>query len=224
MITIIYAEEIMSISHDAVPTYTHCHGETPIRFAITCGDPLIIPLVAASLEQHGFRHDPMAALTIIFDIPNRFALSTLETLVVSDRPHIVVTENPCVEHWHDLWDLRPTVLLAGQGSELDLATAVRRAMMGERYRLTPDATTTLTRRERQILQLIACGYTLQQIASQLEIRYQSVRNWLSNVYRKLKVADDRTAALYYWGIWAPNRPLDSGDDDESPGSAEHLSK
>jgi DNA-binding NarL/FixJ family response regulator len=53
----------------------------------------------------------------------------------------------------------------------------------------------LTDREREILDLIAHGYTNQQIVAQLVLSPKTVRNHISNIFSKLQVADRTQAVL-----------------------------
>lgn len=53
----------------------------------------------------------------------------------------------------------------------------------------------LTNRERQILGLISKGETNADIAEQLTISLKTVRNHVSNIYRKLQVADRAQAVI-----------------------------
>lgn len=55
---------------------------------------------------------------------------------------------------------------------------------------------TLTEREREILQLVASGSTNAEIARQLWVTQQTVKFHVSNIYRKLGVAN-RTEACHY---------------------------
>jgi DNA-binding NarL/FixJ family response regulator len=67
----------------------------------------------------------------------------------------------------------------------------------------------LTGRELEILQLVASGATNADIARQLWITQQTVKFHVSNVYRKLDVAN-RTEACHYAhvnGLVAPREPL-----------------
>jgi DNA-binding NarL/FixJ family response regulator len=52
----------------------------------------------------------------------------------------------------------------------------------------------LTEREREILCLVALGYTNQEIADQLVLSLKTVRNHVSNIFSKLHVVD-RTEAI-----------------------------
>jgi len=59
-------------------------------------------------------------------------------------------------------------------------------------RQQPDAE--LTSRQRQVLDLVAAGYTNAQIARRLGIAEGTVRKHLENIYRRLQVSS-RTAAI-----------------------------
>jgi DNA-binding NarL/FixJ family response regulator len=61
--------------------------------------------------------------------------------------------------------------------------------------LPPQAFPDLTDRERQILVLIAHGHTNHEIASQLVLSPHTVRNYVSNIFSKLQVADRVHAIL-----------------------------
>ena len=47
----------------------------------------------------------------------------------------------------------------------------------------------LTLREREVFKLVAKGYDNQEIANELHIAYQTVRNYVSSIYSKLNVQD-----------------------------------
>lgn len=53
----------------------------------------------------------------------------------------------------------------------------------------------LTEREREILTLIARGYTNQQLAAHLLLSPKTVRNHISNIFSKLQVADRAQAVI-----------------------------
>ena len=53
----------------------------------------------------------------------------------------------------------------------------------------------LTEREREILSLIARGYTNQQLAAHLVLSPKTVRNHISNIFSKLQVADRAQAII-----------------------------
>jgi DNA-binding CsgD family transcriptional regulator len=63
-----------------------------------------------------------------------------------------------------------------------------------------DALHTLTRREREILALVATGQTSANIADQLGIKLPTVKRHLLNMYRKLGTANRVQASnLYHLG-------------------------
>ncbi len=54
----------------------------------------------------------------------------------------------------------------------------------------------LTKREKEILRLIAKGYINKEIGDQLEISEKTVKNHISNLFKKIEVTDRTQAALY----------------------------
>jgi DNA-binding NarL/FixJ family response regulator len=68
-------------------------------------------------------------------------------------------------------------------------------MLDEVRRLAVPATTELvTRREEEVLQLIADGYATSEVAERLFISQKTVKNHLASIYQKLD-ARDRTQAV-----------------------------
>lgn len=65
----------------------------------------------------------------------------------------------------------------------------------------------LTRRERDIVNLIAGGATNKQVAAELDISERTVKGHLSNVFMKLGVTDRLKLVLYVKGDEAPRRAL-----------------
>ena len=58
----------------------------------------------------------------------------------------------------------------------------------------------LSRRENEILSLIAEGYTNSEIARSLGLAASTVKNYVTSIYRKLYVRDRTNAAIYVWRI------------------------
>ena len=98
---------------------------------------------------------------------------------------------------------------------VELATAIRQAARGEatlhprvaarvikelrgprRDELNPYME--LTKREMEVLKLIADGLTNRQIADQLFISQNTVKGHVSNIFSKLHLADRTQAAVYAW--------------------------
>ena len=82
----------------------------------------------------------------------------------------------------------------------EVVTAVRRAAAGEVTLEAPAAAdapiadTAITRREAEVLQLIARGAATTEVADQLFISVKTVKNHLASVYQKLE-SRDRTQAI-----------------------------
>jgi DNA-binding NarL/FixJ family response regulator len=77
----------------------------------------------------------------------------------------------------------------------------------------------LTRREMEVLQLMAGGYRNDEIAEKLVITYQTVKNHIRKIFRKLGVETRVEAVLY-----AVNQEMDPGDtleEDEDGGKITH---
>lgn len=55
---------------------------------------------------------------------------------------------------------------------------------------------TLTRRELQVLKLLAIGMYNKEIAEKLEISERTVKNHVSNIFKKLEVTDRTQAAVF----------------------------
>ena len=58
--------------------------------------------------------------------------------------------------------------------------------------------TELTKREMQVLKLIANGLSNHEIANQLVISDHTVKGHVSNIFSKLHLADRTQAAVYAW--------------------------
>jgi DNA-binding NarL/FixJ family response regulator len=53
----------------------------------------------------------------------------------------------------------------------------------------------LTAREREILELVARGWSNQQIAAQLDLAIKTVRNHVSSIFTKIQVVDRSQAIV-----------------------------
>ncbi len=106
----------------------------------------------------------------------------------------------------------------------DLAAAIRQVFDGSIYFTRPhsrtapaetvpdgDRTPDLTRREFEILQLVSEGYSNAQLARMLWVTEQTVKFHLSNIYRKLDVANRTEASR-----WAQLNGLLSAESTKAP--------
>jgi DNA-binding NarL/FixJ family response regulator len=79
--------------------------------------------------------------------------------------------------------------------DADLSPSLAGSMLAEVRRLDePDADRVVTRREEEVLQLIADGCSTGEVAERLYISQKTVKNHLASIYQKLD-ARDRTQAV-----------------------------
>ena len=57
----------------------------------------------------------------------------------------------------------------------------------------------LTKRENEVLKMLALGKCNKEIAEQLQISVATTQNHLQNLYKKLSVRNRTEAAEKYWG-------------------------
>jgi len=69
-------------------------------------------------------------------------------------------------------------------------------------RLTADAEVSLTQREAEVLRQLAAGLTNEKIAKQLHISYETVKEHVQHILRKIGVSDRTQAA-----VWAVRKEL-----------------
>lgn len=58
----------------------------------------------------------------------------------------------------------------------------------------------LTKRENEVLGMVACGKCNKEIAQHLQISVATIQNHLQNLYKKLNVRNRTEAAQKYWGM------------------------
>jgi DNA-binding NarL/FixJ family response regulator len=86
------------------------------------------------------------------------------------------------------------VRMAGEG-ETTLSVGVAVSMLNEVHRLAqPDDEPVVTKREEEVLQLIADGLSTPEVAASLYISVKTVKNHLASIYQKLD-SRDRTQAV-----------------------------
>ena len=83
---------------------------------------------------------------------------------------------------------------AGEALSAELASSILSELAAGRAGRRPTEPSPLTRREEEILQLIADGYSTSEVAARLFISGKTVKNHLASVYDKLD-ARDRTQAV-----------------------------
>ena len=171
-----------------------------LAFDLLCGVPSLARSFIKTLEQEDLVYDPSSSIKVVIDIQAGFALHVLETLSGKGLCIIVITFSFCPEYWDDLWDLHPDVLTVASALERDFVGTVRRAALGERYRIVPKFKTALSKTERDVLCHLARGWSNKKIALHLGLQEKTVLNTLTSVYDKLHLHNRTEALLYYWGI------------------------
>ncbi len=108
-------------------------------------------------------------------------------------------------------DLIRAIRQAARGSS-SLTPAVARRLMNRfaRDRGRPASREPLTRREVEVLKLVAHGYTNERIGSELCITEATVRTHVSNILAKLDLENRTQAALYavHEGMLSPSETID----------------
>jgi DNA-binding CsgD family transcriptional regulator len=189
------------VSNVQQPAEIFPSGDIDNSFAILCGSSGVADALSLLLAQEGYKHDTNSDLVIVLDIPRGFAP------VYYDRTKnylhkIVVTWSLCPEYLDDLWDLKPNILISGDGFLLNLANTVNWARQKNQLRITRSTSSELSPNERRVLRLVAYNYSNKDISEKLNIEYQTIKNSLSAIYQKIGVSNRMEAALYYWGIRA----------------------
>lgn len=168
-------------------------------FTICCGMPPIERLIVELLALRGFWCDPSAVIMLLVDAPQGFALRQLERLDRRNLRVIVTTSNHVPEYWEDLWELNPAVLIVGNAMFAEVDVAIMRAARGDHYRMVPLDRTKLTRTEREVLRLVARGWTNERIAMHRGVSPKTICNTVATICEKLQLRDRLAAAFYYWG-------------------------
>lgn len=72
--------------------------------------------------------------------------------------------------------------------------------------IRPDRRSTLSQREGQVMDLLASGMKVREVAQHMVLTEKSVRNYLSRIYHKLEVRGQSEAILYWIGRLEPSVP------------------
>ena len=174
-----------------------------LSFSIHCGIKTKRNEYTTLLEKKGFIHEQNSSTVVLIDIPSGYAPFFLAN-TTSQQKTIIHTWNCCPEYCDDIWDMRPTILLAGTGTMKEIPRAIEDIGRGFTYRITPSDPSILLPQERRILNLLAYNYTLIQIAHQVSLTPQTIKNKLTTIYQKLDLENGKQAILYYWNVWNAN--------------------
>jgi DNA-binding NarL/FixJ family response regulator len=135
---------------------------------------------------------------------------------------VVLSMYSDLEHINAALDAGATAYVLKTAHPDDLISAIRQAFWHSIYlgharpASAPQPRSTvepsgLTRRELEILQLVAAGHSNVQVAGMLWVTEQTVKFHLSNIYRKLRVANRTEASriAHLRGLLTDVRPLEA---------------
>ncbi len=151
-------------------------------------------------------HAPDLLVTDL-DLPGRVDGATLIRLARSRRPAlrvVVLTLDADSERVNAAFAAGADAFVLKQAHPDDLATAVRQCFAHSVYlaapptagEALPEQATSLTAREVEILRLVAEGYSNRRLAELLGVSEPTVKFHLTNVYRKLGVANRTEASRW----------------------------
>jgi DNA-binding NarL/FixJ family response regulator len=187
-------------------------GADPLRRAPICAAAVEIALAAGRLE------DAAAAESELTATATRYATSGLEAMAATARGAVLLAEGRAEEalpvlrdacrRWHELGAVHEAACTGfrladayrGLGDEVTATAEQERAQATfERlgaYRLAPEPPGGLTRRECEVLALVAGGGSNRQIGEQLYISERTVARHLTNIFHKIGVTSRTQAARY----------------------------
>jgi DNA-binding NarL/FixJ family response regulator len=197
----ILQSEVALLSREVGAPRQNTYTEYAKAFRVLGDAPGNIQRVLSALAQQGYYEDPAAPVTLLFDMPLGFGLHMLQITPVLPPRLIIITQNRCPEYWDDLWDFHPTGVLLESDLERQINLVFALVARTGRYRSVPAANSQLTRTERKVLCLLACGNSNPQIAERVGVQHKTIRNVLTTIYEKLGLENRTDTLLYYWDTW-----------------------
>ncbi len=187
-------------------------GDDPLRRAPLCAAAVEIAVSAGRLE------DARAAAFELVETAAIYATSGMEAMAAGARGAVLLAEGRAEEalpvlrdagrRWHELgaaYDAAGTCTLLAQayralGDEVSAAAEAAQAEAAyERlgaHRLAPKPPDGLSRRECEVLALVADGHSNRQIGETLFISDRTVARHLTNIFHKIGVTSRTQAARY----------------------------
>ncbi len=158
------------------------------------------------VNNHGFTPCDTTTLTIIVETNSGDALLHLEQQ--TENTVIVLTNNPCSAYQFDVLNTQKIAVFLVAASDTDICNAIKTVVSGKTNLKMPCNAMQLTKRERQVLRLVADGATDNDIAENLNLGSTSVRNYVSSILSKVRAEHPELSIqnrshlnLYYWGQW-----------------------
>lgn len=187
-------------------------GDDPLRRAPLCAAAVEITIAAGRLE------DAKAATSELVEIAATYPTSGLEAMAAAARGAVLLAGGRAGEalpvlrdacrRWHDLGaahDAAGTCVLLAQAYRAlgDEASAAAEAAQAEAayerlgaHRPAQDSPSGLSRREREVLALVADGHSNRQIGETLFISDRTVARHLTNIFHKIGATSRTQAARY----------------------------
>ena len=173
---------------------------------LICDNPHSRARLEKLICNHGLQLCDTAKLTIIVETNAGEALLHLEQH--TEPAVIVITSNPCSAYRLDVLATQKIAAFIISGSDNDLCNTIKTVLNGKTALKIPTTTIAFTKRERQILRLVADGAEDNDIAQNLQIKGTSVRNYVSSILSKVRaehpdltIQNRSHLNLYYWGQW-----------------------
>lgn len=187
-------------------------GDDPLRRAPLCAAAVGITIAAGRLE------DAQAASSELVATAASYATSGLGAMAAAARGAVLLAEGRADEalpvlrdacrRWHELgaaYEVADTCVLLAQAyrSLGDQASAAAETAQAEAayerlgaHRPAPGSSSVLSRREREVLALVADGHSNRQIGETLFISDRTVARHLTNIFHKIGATSRTQAARY----------------------------
>ena len=136
-------------------------------------------------------------LLLDINMPKMNGLEVLQNLKSrrSKLKVLVLTVHNEIEYLMKAVDIGVSGYVLKDSESAELKKAILTIADGETY-IQPSLIDSLTRRELEVLKLLAVGMYNKEVAEKLNISERTVKNHVSNIFKKLEVTDRTQAAVF----------------------------
>lgn len=180
-------------------------------------DPQIVVCAQASTGEESkeiVANEPCDVVVLDINLPDCSGTKLLKELkkINKDVKYLMLSVHNEVEYVMEAVDFGANGYVLKEAGSTELIKAIKAVYFGERYiqaDLVPALNARLlrraedynkgeriTKREKQILISIALGHTNKDIASEFSISERTVKNHITNIFRKINVTDRTQAAVF----------------------------
>lgn len=163
---------------------------------VHCGDAVFKEMFERGLEAQGFQLCGDGGFDLLVDRPLGWAMR--EHPDIDFGRCIILSDNLCPPYRLDLLDKQPAALIHLTDGDALLPTLM---IVQAGNTVHPKVKTPLTAAERKTLRLTALGYKNAEIAEQRGVTVKTVKNSLTEIYKKTKLRSRVEIAYYYVGHW-----------------------